>query len=75
MGSMFAGAGCLVASNVAAKGKRAKGGANVLTAGGKFANANVTLAEGCPDWAKGISVVDGEIVLAVKPGGTFVIVR
>ena len=47
----------------------------MLTSGGKFAGANVTLATGAPDWAKGISVVDGEIVLDVKPTGMVVIVR
>ena len=54
----------------AADGKCAKGGANVLTAGGAFADATVTLAEGYPDWVKGVSVVDGEIVLDVKSLGT-----
>ena len=59
----------------AADGKRAKGGANTLTSGGKFAHVNVTLDEGAPNWVKGVSVVDGEIVLDVMPGGTFVIVK
>ena len=59
---------------VSADGKRARGGANVLTSGGKFVGANVTLATGAPNWARGVSVVDGEIVLDVKPMGTIVIV-
>ena len=52
-----------------------KGGANVLTSGGKFADATVLLADGVPGWAKGVSVIDGEIVLDVKPAGTMIIVR
>ena len=68
------------ATNVVVKisadaGKRAKVGANVLTSGGKFADATVSLAPGAPDWVNGISVVDGEIVLDAKPMGTILIVR
>ena len=59
----------------AADGVRAKSGANVLTSGGKFAGANVTLADGYPDWVKGVSVVDGEIVLDAKQGGLILFVR
>ena len=70
----FGGQSNVVVKVSAAEGIRARGGANVLTSGGKFANANVTLATGAPDWAKGVSVVDGEIVLDVKPMGTIVIV-
>ena len=48
----------------AAERKRARGGANVLTTGGKFAGVNVTLAAGAPDWALGVRVNgDGNIVL------------
>ncbi len=51
----------------AAEGKRAHGGANVLTTGGKFAGVNVTLADGTPDWALGVSVnAAGNIVLEAK---------
>ena len=52
-------------------GKRAKSGKNVLTSGGNFAGAKVTLAEGAPDWVGGISVDEttGNIVLDVKPKG------
>ena len=51
------------------------GGTHVLTAGGKFADATVSLADGAPKWVKGVSVVDGDIVLNVKPSGTRFSVR
>ena len=55
---------------------RPKGGANVLTAGGVFTGANVSLAAGAPSWVKGVSVnADGNIVLAVKPKGLMVFVK
>lgn len=56
-------------------GARAHGGKNVLTAGGKFADAKVTLAEGAPSWASGVTVENDEIVLSVKPVGLAVFVR
>ena len=56
-------------------GKHAKGGANVLTSGGKFTGVAVSLAPGAPDWVKAVDVVNGEIVLDVKPIGTIFIVR
>jgi len=56
-------------------GKRAKSGAIVLTSGGKFADATVSLAPGAPSWALGVSVVNGEIVLDVKRMGTSIVVR
>ena len=60
----------------AAEGKRPKSGANVLTSGGKFAGVTVSLLiKDVPGWVKGVSVVDGEIVLDVKPAGTQIIVR
>ena len=59
----------------ASEGIRPKGGATVLTAGGKFADANVSLAAGAPKWVKGVSVVDGEIVLNVKSTGMVIIVK
>ena len=46
-----------------------------LTSGGKFVGATVSLAAGAPDWMKGVSVVDGEIVLDVKSRGTTIIVK
>ena len=55
--------------------KRGRGGVNALTSGGKFAGVNVTLAEGYPDWVKGVSVVDGDIVLDVKPSGLTVFIK
>ena len=55
---------------------RPKGGANVLTAGGAFTGANVSLAAGAPSWVRGVSVnTDGNIVLAVKPKGLMVFVK
>ena len=60
----------------ATEGIRPKGGATVLTAGGAFTGANVSLAPGTPDWAKGVSVnAEGNIVLAVKPKGLMVFVK
>ena len=56
--------------------KRPSSGKNVLTSGGQFAGVTVTFAPGAaPDWVKGIDVVDGEIVLDVKPMGTRIIIR
>jgi hypothetical protein len=55
---------------------RPKGGANVLTSGGAFTGANVSLAAGAPSWVRGVSVnTDGNIVLAVKPKGLMVFVK
>ena len=65
----------IVVKITAAEGKCAKRGANVLTAGGKFAGANVTLAEGAPKWAKGVSVDNNEIVLNVISTGFAVILK
>ena len=60
----------------AADGIRPKGGAHVLTASdGAFADAKVTLASGAPNWVKGVSVVDGDIVLNVKSTGMVIIVK
>jgi len=57
-------------------GKRAKGGKNVLTSGGKFDGVTVTLDETTkPYWVKGFGVENGEIVIDVKPIGTVFIVR
>ena len=65
----------IIVKITAAEGKCAKRGANVLTAGGKFAGANVTLAEGAPKWAKGIRVDNNEIVLDVITLGTYIFVK
>ena len=59
----------------AADGIRPKGGSYALTSGGKFTNANISLASGAPDWVKGVSVADGEIVLDVKSRGFKLIVK
>ena len=65
----------IVVKITAAEGKSAKGGAYNLTAGGKFAGANVTLAEGAPKWAKRVRVDNNEIVLDVITLGTYIFVR
>ena len=54
---------------------RANKGANALTAGGKFANATVSLAPGAPKWVRKVSVVDGEIVLDAKGRSTVLFLR
>jgi hypothetical protein len=59
----------------ATEGVRAHSGRNVLTTGGKFADATVTLEAGAPKWVKGVSVENGEIVLEAKPAGTVIIFR
>lgn len=59
----------------ATAGKRGFSGNTVLTAGGKFAGVKVTLASGAPDWALGVDVKDGEIVLNVKPMPMLIIIR
>ena len=58
-----------------ADGKNAKSGDNVLTSGGAFTGVNVTLAPDAPKWARGVSVVNGEIVLDAKSAGTFISVK
>ena len=58
-----------------ADGIRPKGGNHTLTSGGKFAGATVSLADGAPKWVKGVSVVDGDIVLNVKSTGMVIIVK
>ena len=51
-------------------------GKNVLTAGGKFTGATVSLAAGAPDRVLGVGVDDnGEIYAQVRQAGTVVIVR
>ncbi|MBR0066169.1 MAG: hypothetical protein IJQ00_01130, partial [Kiritimatiellae bacterium] len=53
-----------------------KGNQFALTSGGKFTGASVALAEGSADWAKGVSVDEnGDIVLAVKSTGIYILVR
>ena len=68
--------GTVVVKVSAAEGTRAKGGAHELTAGGAFTGANVSLAEGYPDWVKGVYVnAAGNIVLDAKSTGMMVIVK
>ena len=50
-------------------------GKYTLTAGQKFAGKTVELVADAPNWVKGVSVVDGEIVLDVKARGTYIFVR
>ena len=50
-------------------------GEKVLTTCGGFTADKVSLVDGAPKWVRGLSVVDGNIVLDVKPRGTRVIVR
>ena len=56
-------------------GKCGRGGTWALTSGGKFSGVKVSLAADAPDWAKGVSVVDGDIVIDVKSKGTYIYVR
>lgn len=51
------------------------GGKHVLTSGGKFTGATVSLADDASAWVNGVSVENDEIVLDVKPRGTVIIVR
>ena len=58
----------------AADGIRPKGGDYALTSGMDFTGKTVNLIDK-PEWAKGARVVDGNIVLSVKPKGFMVIVK
>ena len=57
-----------------ANGVRPASGTYVVTSGGKFADATLSLASDTPKWVK-VSVEGGDIVLGVKPSGTLIIVR
>ncbi len=60
----------------ATDGKRAHKGDNVLTTGGKFAGATVTVADGAPDWVMSVSVdANGNIVMKAKPSGIMILIR
>ncbi|MBO7684590.1 MAG: hypothetical protein J6T51_07685 [Kiritimatiellae bacterium] len=53
-----------------------KGNKFVLTSGGKFTGANVSLAEGSATWANGVSVDEnGNIVVEVKKSGAVMLFR
>ena len=60
----------------AADGITPRGGRYALTSGGAFTGAAVSRDEASkPKWVKGVSVVDGEIVLTIKRKGFMLIVR
>ena len=60
----------------AANGSRPLGTSYVITSGGKFTGANLTLDAGSADWVKDISVnEDGNIVLDVKESGLHIHIR
>ena len=61
-----------VVVKISADDVRPKSGKNVLTSGGLFADATVSLAKGYPYWVKGVAVENGEIVLEVAPAGLVV---
>ena len=68
----------VVVKVTAAKGSRPKYKHNpyVLTSGGGFTGANLTLDAGSAEWVKDISVnEDGNIVLNVKSSGIYILVR
>jgi len=58
----------------AADDLRPKGGTYALTSGMDFSGKTVNLVDK-PEWAQGASVVNGDIVLVVKPVGLAVFVR
>ena len=59
-----------------ANGARPAGGTHVVTSGGQFADATLSLSADAPKWVTGVSVNDdGNIVLGVKPLGTMFFVR
>ena len=49
-------------------------GKYALTSGGAFADKTVEFDVDAPDWANGVSIEDGEIVLSVKQMGTIFLV-
>ncbi len=52
------------------------GGKFTLTSGGKFAGVTVSLDEtNKPDWALGVSVENGNVVLDVRPLGTIFLIK
>ena len=55
-------------------GLRPKGGTYALTSGMDFSGKTVNLVDK-PEWAQGANVVDGNIVLSVKPKGFMIIVK
>ena len=60
----------------AVNGSRPLGTSYVITSGGKFTGANLTLDAASADWVKDISVnADGNIVLDVKSSGMHIHIR
>ena len=59
----------------AASDVRPKNVKTVLTSGGKFTGATVSLAADAPDWVSRVKVENGEIVLDVKRKGFVLIVK
>ena len=55
-------------------GVRPKVGKHVLTSGYDFTGKTIQLVD-APDWVQSVNVVDGNIVLSVKPKGLVVIVK
>ena len=52
------------------------GGKHVLTSGGKFKGAAVSLVEGTPSWVTNVSVDEnGDIVIDIKPAETRIFLR
>ena len=61
---------------IVVSGERPAGVRQVLTSGGQFGDKTIKLVEdGKPEWAKGVLVENGDIVLEVKPVGLAVYVR
>ena len=57
-------------------GLQPRGGLHVLTSGGAFAGATVSLDETSkPRWVKDVSVVNGDIVLETKGNGFVIIIK
>ena len=50
-------------------------GKYALTSGGGFSGKTVTLTADAPKWAKSVTIVDGNIVLSVKPKPMVIVVR
>ena len=65
-----------ISAGVGVRARYGKDGKCVLTTGGNFADATVSLAEGAPDWVEEIGVNDdGNIYAEIKSEGLMFIVR
>ena len=57
-------------------GVLAKGGENILTSGCDFSKVNVSLADGAPDWVKGLYLKeDGSLAIEAKAFGTIIFLK